>query len=347
MVEFSIFNLMGQRKRENSIASTLSETVKLVQHAERANFDCAWFAEHHFSNYCICPSPLLMVSHIAAQTKKIRLGPAVVVVPLYHPIRLLSEIGMVSGLSGGRLNLGIGSGYQPYEFDRFGASLNDSKDRLSEFIDLLEKAFGNETFNFQGKFTDIPETAIITRPEINPPIWIAGDSEETHRIAARKGFTPIITGRWGGSEYLAEQRERINVSFAAEGKSHESYNIGILRFACVTESDEETIKYLENARYQLRLAASLRARAEVMDGALMIEQPILNEPTLDEMADNLAVGRPETVAEKLIADIRSSNASHVMLNIRTGDSTIEQAHRTIDAFKNSIRPLIDKTLNLS
>ena len=345
MVEFSLFNLMGQRESIGAISKTLSETAELVKHAESANFDCAWFAEHHFSNYCVCPSPLLMVSHIAALTKKIRLGPAVVVVPLYHPIRLLSEIGMASALCGGRLNLGIGSGYQPYEFERFGVSLDDSKSKLGEFVDLLELAFSSETFSFEGQYTDLPETAIITRPEVSPPIWIAGDSEETHSIAARKGFTPIITGRWEGPDYLAEQRKRINNAYAEAGKSNYNYPLGILRFACVTESDEETKTYLENARYQMRLAASLRARAEVMDGASMIEQPISNEPTLEEMEENLPVGNAEIVAKKLLADIHASQATHIMLNIRAGRSTMEQAHRTIDAFRSSIRPFIEKSLN--
>jgi alkanesulfonate monooxygenase SsuD/methylene tetrahydromethanopterin reductase-like flavin-dependent oxidoreductase (luciferase family) len=344
MVEFSLFSLMGFRARGAAVADVLNDTVSLVRHAEDTGFDAAWFAEHHFSNYCVCPSPLLMVSHCAAVTSRIDLGPAVVVVPLYHPMRLLAEIGMVSGLCEGRLRLGIGSGYQPFEFERFGADLDNSKVELDEFIALMDTAYASETFSFDGAVTSVPETSISTRPPKLPPIWIAGDSPATHRLAARRGYTPIITGRWSGPDYLAEMRARIDTSYAEEGLANTAHPMGILRFACVTENDTETETYLENTRFQLRLAAGLRNRQEAMDGGLMVEHPVAGEPSLDEMANNLAVGDAETVAARLTADIKASGASHVMLNIQAGNSTVAQARRTMDAFATDIRPMIEREL---
>src|SRR5262249_57084156 len=79
-------------------------------------------AEHHFSTYCMCASPLMMVAHCAASTRNIRLGTAVVVVPLYNPERLIAEIATADAMSGGRLMLGVGAGYQPYEFERFAST---------------------------------------------------------------------------------------------------------------------------------------------------------------------------------------------------------------------------------
>lgn len=344
MIEFSLFSLMGYRMRRTAFGDILADTVELVRHAEDCGFDGAWFAEHHFSNYCVCPSPLLMVSHCAGVTSRIRLGPAVVVVPLYHPVRLVEEIGMLAELCGERLLLGIGSGYQPYEFDRFGADLARSKSELDEFILLMDAAFASETFSFDGEIIRLPETSIATRPTRLPQIWIAGDSEATHRLAARRGYTPIITGRGAGSDYLADMRARIDTSYAAEGVSSESHPLGILRFACVTESAAETEAYVENARYQLRLATALRNRDEAMDGGIMIEAPTPGEQSLEEIASNLPVGDAETVAERLTADIRASGASHVLLNIQAGTSTKTQARRTMDVFARNIRPAIEKAL---
>jgi len=285
------------------------------------------------------------VSHCAGVTSRIQLGPAVVVVPLYHPIRLLEEIGMVAELCGDRFQLGIGSGYQPYEFDRFGADLKQSKSELEEFIRLMDKAFALETFTFEGRVTNLPETSIATRPLHLPPIWIAGDSETTHRLAARRGYTPIITGRGSGPEYLRDMRARIDRSYAAERLPTDSHPLGILRFACVTESLKETENYLENARYQMRLAAALRNRHEAMDGGMMVEAPAPGEQSLEEMTENLPVGDAETVAERLTADIEASGASHVMLNIQAGASDMAQARRTIDTFARSIRPAIERALS--
>lgn len=345
MVSFGLFCLMGRAGRGDAVARVLGDTVRMVRSAEEAGFDAAWFAEHHFSNYCVSPSPLMMVSHCAGQTSRIKLGPAVVVVPLYHPVRLLAEIGMTAALCGDRLLLGIGSGYQPFEFERFGADLGQSKARLDEFLDLMDRAYSRETFTFDGPFTALPETGISTRPPGGPPpIWIAGDSEATHRLAARRGFVPIITGRAHGAPYLAAQRARIDASFAKEGMENADYPLGVLRFACVTGSEDETQGFLLNARRQLRFAAALRNRQQAMDGAMLVERPVANEASLDEMAANLAVGDAETVAARLAADIRASGASHVMLNVQADASGLEQARRTIELFGREVRPMIEHAL---
>ena len=344
MVTFGLFCLMGYRDRGSRVSEVLGNAVRMVRWAEDAGFEAAWFAEHHFSNYCVCPSPLLMVAHCAGRTERIKLGPAVIVVPLYQPVRLVAEIGMASALCGGRFLLGLGSGYQPFEFERFGADLGDSKARLEEFLALMERAYAGETFAFNGAFTSLPETSISTRPpEGVPPIWIAGDSEATHRLAARRGFVPIVTGRAQGSDYLAEQRARIDASYAAEGVGP-ARELGVLRFACVTEGDAETRDFLVHARQQMRFAAALRNRQEAIDRGMLIERPVPGEASLDEMADTLPVGAATTVAARLLADIRASRATHVMLNVQATGSTMEQAERTIAAFGRDIRPAIKRGL---
>ena len=86
-------------------------------------FDSVWLAEHHFSSYGYCPNPLLMAVKLAERTKRARIGIGVMVVPFYHPLRLAEEIGMADQLTEGRLDLGVGRGYQPYEFNRFGVPI--------------------------------------------------------------------------------------------------------------------------------------------------------------------------------------------------------------------------------
>ncbi len=343
MTTFGLFCLMGYRDRGTPVSEVLGNAAQMVRWAEDAGFDAAWFAEHHFSNYCVCPSPLLMVNHCAGLTSRIHLGPAVIVVPLYHPVRLLSEIGMTAALCGERFQLGIGSGYQPYEFDRYGADLERSKAALHEFLALMDRAYASETFTFDGAFTQLPESSISTRPPGGaPPIWIAGDSAATHRLAAERGFVPIITGRGHGPAYLAEQRVRIDAAFAEAGKGPAP--LGVLRFACVTESDAETREYLVHARQQMRFAAALRHRQEAIENGMLIERPIEGEVSLEEMAGNLPVGDVETVAARLTADIRASRATHVMLNIQASGSTMTQAERTIALFGREIRPMIARAL---
>ena len=102
-MEFGIFNLMGSRDPEKPTAEVFAEVAEQTRLADEFGYAIAWFAEHHFSNYCLCASPLMLVAHCASITKKIRLGTAVVVLPLYNPARLLAEIAAADALSDGRL----------------------------------------------------------------------------------------------------------------------------------------------------------------------------------------------------------------------------------------------------
>src|SRR5260370_37645855 len=108
---------MCAREADKSSAPVFAEVAEQTRLADQPGYASAWFAEHHFSNYCLCASPLMLVAHCHSITKKIRLGTAVVVLPLYNPARLAAEIATADALSNGRLMLGIGGGYQPYEFE--------------------------------------------------------------------------------------------------------------------------------------------------------------------------------------------------------------------------------------
>ena len=286
-----------------------------------------------------------MAARCAGETRNIKLAPAVVVAPLYQPARLLAEIGMVDACSEGRLVLGVGSGYQPYEFERFGQDLAEARPMLEEFLDMMELAFDNETFSYEGKYYRMPETHISARPvQGRPDIWVAGDGETGHRLCARRGYSPLFSGRWQGADYLAGMRERIAEAYRAEGCDPETMRIGFQRFLCVTESRAETLAYVDNARHQMRLASALRRRAEVMDGAMMTEVPMPEEPSLDEIADNLLVGDCETIAERLCAEIRTTRPVHILFHFQVGGSSHRAALDSMEKLVTDIRPMVEKEL---
>ena len=344
-MHFGYFGLMGYRERGTPSHRVFQEHIEQVKHADQLGFEIAWFAEHNFSNYCICPSPLIMAARCAGETRTIKLAPAVVVAPLYQPARLLAEIGMVDCLTDGRLVLGVGSGYQPYEFERFGQDLATARPMLEEFLDMLELAFAGETFTYDGEHYQMPSTHISARP-VNgmPEIWVAGDNEFGHRLCARRGYTAMFTGRWLGAEYQAEMRARVAASYVAEGRDPETMPLGVQRFMCVTESRDETMDYVDNARHQMRLASALRRRAEVMDGAMMNEIPIVDEVPIEDMADKLLVGDCETVAQRLCDEIRASRPSHMMFHFQVGGSSHAQALKTMEKLMGDIKPLVEREL---
>src|SRR3989442_5974060 len=269
-MDFGIFNLMGSREADKPTAQVFGEVAEQTRLADALGYTIAWFAEHHFSNDGWGASQLMMVANCASITKTIRLGTAVVVLPLYNPARLAAEIATADALSNGRLMLGVGAGYQPYEFERFGADIAQNLEMTEEFCDILDLAFSRDFFSYHGKHYRMPDTHIPARPVQNPlPIYVAGHTQAMFRSAARHGYRVLSSGRVGGAKLLAEQYADMVAAFAAENVPLAKAHITVNRFAHITGSKEEGLRFAENARYQTRLASSLRRRQEVMQGTVL------------------------------------------------------------------------------
>ena len=344
-MEFGIFNLMGAREADKPAARVFAEVAEQTRRADELGYAIAWFAEHHFSNYCLCASPLMMVAHCASITQKIKLGTAVVVVPLYNPARLVAEIATADALSSGRLMLGIGAGYQPYEFERFGVDLAQNLEMTNEFADILDLAFNRDFFSYEGKHYRLPQTHIPVRPVQHPlPIYVAGHARAMFRAAARHGYRVMTSGRVGGIALLEEQYADIVASFAEENVPLERAHITLNRFACITDSLEEGMRFAENARNQSRLASSLRRRQEVMQGTVLVDVPFPDEPALETIHDNLLIGDVETVAEKLVAEIRAGKPEHVCFSFKVGSTPHAAAMRSMELMMTAVKPRVEKAL---
>jgi len=344
-MEFGIFNLMGSRDPAKPTAEVFTEVAEQTRLADELGYEIAWFAEHHFSNYCLCASPLMMVAHCAPITKRIRLGTAVVVLPLYNPARLAAEIATADALSNGRLVLGIGAGYQPYEFERFGVDINANLEMTEELCDILDRAFSQDFFSYDGRHYKIPRTHIPARPVQKPvPIYVAGHTEAMFRTAARHGYRVLSSGRVGGAAMLAEQYQVIKDAFAAEGVPLANAHITVNRFCHITDSKEDGLRFAENARYQSRLASSLRRRQEVMQGTVLVDKPFPDEPLLDRICDDLLIGDVETVAEKLAGEIRAAHPVHMCFSFKVGSTPHKAAMRSMELMIGKVKPLVERAL---
>jgi alkanesulfonate monooxygenase SsuD/methylene tetrahydromethanopterin reductase-like flavin-dependent oxidoreductase (luciferase family) len=344
-MEFGIFNLMGSREADKPTAQVFGEVTEQTRLADELGYTTAWFAEHHFSNYCLCASPLMMVAHCASITRRIRLGTAVVVLPLYNPARLAAEIATADALSNGRLMLGVGSGYQPYEFERFGIDIAQNLEMTEELCDILELAFSRDFFSYNGKHYRMPDTHIPSRPVQNPlPIYVAGHSPAMFRTAARRGYRVLSSGRVGGPAFLAEQYADMVAAFAAENAPLSRAHITINRFAHITDSRDEGMRFAENARYQTRLASSLRRRQEVMRGTVLVDVPSPDEPSLETIHDNLLIGDADTVAEKLVAEVHATKFVQVCFSFKVGNTPHKAAMRSMELMIGEVKPKVEQAL---
>ena len=166
-----------------------------VLEAERLGFDSVWIAEHHFSNrYGILPDPFSYLSYLAAKTSRIKIGAAVMVVPLHHPIRIAENAAFVDILSDGRFQLGLGSGYRPYEFEGLGVSYEERREIQYEAVPLILDAFHKKKnlkakgkyFNYEvgGDYEIFPQP--LQTP--HPPFFMGAGSESSMKFAAEHGF---------------------------------------------------------------------------------------------------------------------------------------------------------------
>jgi alkanesulfonate monooxygenase SsuD/methylene tetrahydromethanopterin reductase-like flavin-dependent oxidoreductase (luciferase family) len=345
-MEFGIFNLMNRRHRSQDPATMIRRTVAQVQAAEAAGFSTAWFAEHHFTNYSITPSPLMMVAHTAPQTSTIKLGTAVVLPALYQPARLIGEIGFADNMCDGRLVLGLGAGYQAYELARFGLTLEEARRVTDEWTELLSTGLGNESIEYRSAHIDLPQTWFTTLPvqKPRPEIWIAGNSRDSQARAARWGHPLFVTGFGQDSAALARIRAEAEDTYAAAGRDPASLRFGTLRYCFVTDSRADAVAYAENARYQVRLSRYLRQGQTRLDAAWLPEQGFDGEMSPEELAAWNPIGDPATVAEKLVEEMRAVRPSHIALYMTIGAADHARVLHSIERFGAEVIPLIEREL---
>lgn len=346
-MDFGAFILAQQRGYHQSSHEVIANSVEQTVLAEQAGFSNAWYAEHHFNNYSLSPSPLMMVAHCAAKTTKIRLGSAVCILPLYHAPRFLAEVGLVDSLSNGRLELGIGSGYQEFEFERFNTSLEDSGKIFEEYLDVLPKALGQKIFEHHSDYLDIPPSSIATRPlqEPMPPIWITTGNPRLRERAFREGHNLFVTALLNGTDSVRHLRGSIDQAIENSRTDGSKSRIGFLRCGYASDNAAEIDSYLENALFQRRLSFSLKARTQQTDdGYLMKEIATDSDPSLEELRANLPVGSVNQVIEKLIEEIEILQPDHIALQTQLGDFDQKTMLRQMELWGDTIIPAVQKAV---
>lgn len=344
-MHFGLFNLMTQRERSQTARELIANTVEQVKLVEQIGFEIAWFAEHHFSNYCLCSSPLSMCVYMAPQTKRIKLGPAVIVAPLYNPVRLLEDISFADQVSDGRLVLGFGSGYQEYEFHKFGINLADARGIFLETLDFLENFLEGDPVAFNGKSVKMPPTHFSVRTlQSRPEIYVAGmpTDPETQGRARQRGYIPFFTTGWNTLDAIADVREKVRAAYVAAGGEAAKAPYAMQRYIFVTDDRNEALKAAEGARYIRRIAMSMRNKYGELDGAILKEIPAPDEPALEEIVDRLLVGSAEVVAEKLVREIERLQPTHISGFMAMPGIDQKRVLKSMEAFGTKVMPVLTK-----
>jgi alkanesulfonate monooxygenase SsuD/methylene tetrahydromethanopterin reductase-like flavin-dependent oxidoreductase (luciferase family) len=341
-MEFGIFLLLQSPSARPS-QEIFDRGTEIACTADKLGFDSVWLAEHHFSTYGYLSRPLMYALHLANQPQHIRVGTAVVVLPLHNPLVVAEEVATVDLLSNGRFELGLGRGYQHYEFERFGQDLGESRSRWEESVDIMLRAFTGEPFTYEGTHFQIPQTCVLPIPiqRPHPPIWVVGQSPESVAATVRRGFN-LVTGGFGVSiDRLREFRASLD-ELLAQHPPARPIRVSTQRPVFVTNNEADARAAVEQARWNMRVTLSLRQNYGRVEHGRAIPIPFEGEPSTDEMLDShLVVGTPQTCIERLATLREVMGIDHFAANVWFGDMSREKVLESMHLFASEVMPAFD------
>jgi alkanesulfonate monooxygenase SsuD/methylene tetrahydromethanopterin reductase-like flavin-dependent oxidoreductase (luciferase family) len=281
-----------------------------------------------------------LATYIAARTTRLRVGTAVIVVPLHHPLVIAEEIAMLDLLANGRVDIGLGRGYQSYEFARLGLDLDGARARWDEAIDIILKALEGRPFSYDGRYFSIPETTVFPQPvqKPHPPIWVTAQSPASVEATVRRGFN-LLTGGFGVPlERMAEFRAQFD-RLVAEVKPACMPEVGVQRAVYVTDSEADARAAVDEARWNMRVTLSLRNQYERVEDGHAIPVAMPNEPDTDDLLDRfLVIGTPDRVTAQIERLHKHVGISHFNCSFWFGDLDQARVLRSMQLFAREVMP---------
>ena len=290
----------------------IADELALIRAADRLGFDTCWMREHHFTDYGFLPNTMTMAAHAAALTERIRLGTAVITLPLHHPIRVAEEIALVDVLSGGRVDVGIGRGYQSVEFDAFAVPLDEARARTDEAIEVLRALWTQDRVDHHGRFWDFDGVHLQPKPvqQPCPPIYYASVNIDSISHYAAKGI-PFIVDSTVRTGRLAELADLWLGVARAGGHDAPAGDLVAVRYVWLDDSDDDARDYVARAPKVTSLSTDPRLLPAAKTGAS------LKATSTGRRAGTVAISRTTTtnpigttVGSPVVPDESSSNCGH-------------------------------------
>ncbi|MGZ8490066.1 MAG: LLM class flavin-dependent oxidoreductase [Candidatus Binatia bacterium] len=223
-MKFGIF-IFGDNHPElgRSNQKYYDEVLTMAEWAEELGFDSFWLGEHHLYWYGTCVSPPMLIAALGQRTNRIRLGPAIAVPSFHNPLIVAEEYALADNLCNGRLEFALGSGFSPVEFEQFGMSMEEAKEKFWESTEIIFKAWSQEKFSHHGKHYNFDNISLYMQPlqKPMPPTWLAASSDETLIKAGQMGL-PMMGIPFARSQNLADVKAKNDLyanSFAQAGHS--------------------------------------------------------------------------------------------------------------------------------
>ncbi|GIW06444.1 MAG: luciferase [Dehalococcoidia bacterium] len=321
--------------------------------ADEAGFDHIWTTEHHFTENIHTGAPGAILAYVAGVTERAKLGYAVSIVPLHHPLLLAEEFAWVDNLSKGRLIAGISPGWAAYEFKLLGVPHEERRERLAESFEIITRALTNEPFSYQGRYFQIPEMRLFPPPrQKRIPFAMSCNQNESVRRAARWRVSPLLG--FPPAPELFQQRQVFIDTCREEGVPEDeiaelvSY-VGVRKFITIAKTDEEAeaialagTQQLQGTLKRLLTTAgahdALESTVRTPSGAMVTldHEDVRESPIFG----NHLYGSVDTVIEKLLDLERVGGMAHCICVFGGGENGVAGSKQAIELFAKEVIPAV-------
>jgi probable F420-dependent oxidoreductase len=294
------FGLLSAQRRQDSDdwSDAYRETLELAVDAERLGFSSVWTTEHHFVDDGYMPSLLVVSAALATVTTSIEIGTGVLLAPLHDPIRLAEDAATVQLISGGRLTLGLGIGWNPIEFAGLRTRLDQRGRAMDEILEILPKAWSGEPFQHTGEVYELPMLGVRPTPHRPIPVIMGGSAEAAVRRAARSadGFF----GNRPADTYVTQVRWAIE-ELERTGRDPAAFRF--VHYSAIFPTDTEETGWAE-AEEHIR---NMEWKYEDMEASATRSGSIHVAPPMDRSElsalkhTDALVGPPELIVERLLS----------------------------------------------
>ena len=304
--------------------------IDYVQAAEALGFESLFMVEHHFTGSGQVSSSLGLLSYLAARTKRMRLGTAVVVLPWHNPALLAEQVATLDVLSGGRVDFGVGRGYRKAEFEQFCIPMDEAQERHEECLEFILKAWTTPgRFSHHGKRWHYENVVVEPAPlqQPHPPIWMAGGTPGGIRYIASRNYG-LLLDQLATVDQVAERVRIYLDGLSAQGLPRDASRVGVTRGLHIIHNEAEREKAMARRRDVMKNIGDLARR------------PGAAGTSYDEMvaADDAGlIGTPDELVEKLNR-LAASGVEYVLLSNATA------TRQSLEIFAREIMPRVRPTV---
>jgi luciferase family oxidoreductase group 1 len=299
-MKFGVLQFFSWPERRVPLETVYARAFQRIDIMDQTGYDAVWLAEHHFSTYSVCPSVHVVGAHLAARTRRLRIGTAVSLAAFYHPLRLAEEVALLDVLSGGRVDWGAGRGFDRTEFENFGVTQEESAARFREAVEIVLAAWKNERIDFDGRFHHFHGVEVLPKPlqKPHPPMWVAASSESAIEWAAQQGYSILMDPHAAHVE-IGRKRALYRKLLVQNGHSPEGREIPTARLLAVASSEDEAREVAKRGAQWIVGSYMGDAHAVIFDPKNLTGLNAIPQPAERSVQGSVIHGTPEAVTEQI------------------------------------------------